>query len=169
MTYKIPNRKKPRVKIKRSHVMNPSKFCEFKKKYPEHSDISLFEFNKIIRKFNNNVIDEVVNYRYGVSLPERLGILVIVSFPSPKKKIIDFGTSNKTGVLTYHKNWETDNRLGKIAHVTEFSSFNIKYSRLWGFTPNRFFKKKMIEGFKKSWEKYIFIDNTEITIKKMLR
>ena len=78
--------------------MSESLFKEFKKKHPEHEVLTLAEFNRILRQFNNNIIDEVIEQRFGVTLPERLGHIVIASFPRSKKKIIDFGKSNKTGV-----------------------------------------------------------------------
>jgi hypothetical protein len=169
MTYKTPNLKGPRVKKKSSHVMSESLFKEFKKKHPEHKDINLTEFNRILRQFNNNIIDEVLDYRLGVVLPERLGSFVIASFPRSKKKIIDFGESNKTGVKSYHGNWDTDNRLGKIMYQNSFSTYNIKYHKLWTFTPTRNFKERMSTTFRKMWAKYIFIDNKDITLKTMLK
>jgi hypothetical protein len=169
MTYKAPNLNGPRVKKKSSHVMSESLFKEFKKKHPEHESMTLTQFNIILRQFNNNIIDEVIDYRFGVSLPERLGHFVIASFPRTKRKIIDFGKSNKTGVKTYHRNWDTDNRLGKIMYQNSSSTYNIKYHRLWTFRPTRNFKERMSVAFKKMWAKYIFIDNKNITLKTMLK
>jgi len=169
MTYKAPNLNSSRVKKISSHVMSESLFKEFKKKHPEHKDMILAEFNAILRQFNSNIIDQVIDYRFGVSLPERIGHIVIVSFPRSKKKIIDFGKSNKTGIKTYHGNWDTDNRLGKIMYQNNSSTYNIKYHRLWTFAPTRNFKERMSVVFKKMWAKYIFIDNKHVTLKTMLK
>ena len=169
MTYKAPNLNSSRVKKKSSHVMSESLFRDFKKKHPEHEGMTLTEFNRILRQFNNNVIDEVINYRFGVTLPERLGLFVIASFPRSKRKIIDFGKSNKTGVKTYHRNWDTDNRLGKIMYQNSSSTYNIKFNRLWTFKPTRDFKERMSIVFRKMWAKYIFTDNKNITLKTMLK
>lgn len=169
MAYKTPNLKGPRVKKKSSHVMGYHSFKEFLKKHPEHKGLKLSEFNTILRKFNTNIVDEVVNYRYGVVLPERLGSIVIASFPRSKKKIIDFGTSNKTGVKSYHRNWDTDNRVVKIMYQNATASYTIKHHRLWTFEPIRSFQNKVSTVFKKRWERYIFIDNKHTTLKKMLK
>ena len=96
MTYKAPNLKGSRIKRKSSHVMSDSLFLEFKKKHPEYKDMILSEFNAILRQFNNNIIDEVIDYRFGVALPERLGLFVVASFPKSRRRIIDFGANYRT-------------------------------------------------------------------------
>jgi len=169
MTYKAPNVKSSRVRRRSSHVMNDSLFREFKRKHPEYKDMILAEFNAILKQFNHNIIDEVIDYRFGVGLPERIGHFVIVSFPRSKKKIINFAESNKTGVKTYHGNWDTDNRLGKIMYQNSSSQYTIKYHKLWTFKPTRNFRERMSVVFKKMWAKYIFIDNKTVTLKTMLK
>lgn len=149
--------------------MSDSLFLEFKKKHPEYKDMILSEFNAILRQFNNNIIDEVIDYRFGVALPERLGLFVVASFPKSRRRIIDFGESNKTGVKTYHGNWDTDNRLGKIMYQKRSATSNVKYHMLWTFKPTRNFKERMSTIFKKKWAKYIFIDNKNVTLKTMLK
>jgi len=167
MTYKRPNRKKPRVKTKSSHVMSRSKLAEFKKKYPEHKGITESQFNAIIKKFNSNIVDEVIASKNGVSLPERLGQILIMSFPRSKKKSVDFGASNKLGEVVYHRNWDTDDRLGKIVYFAGRQS--VKYSNLWGLTPTRTFKLKVSSSYRKMWAKYIYVDNKDIRINTVLK
>lgn len=149
--------------------MTQSLFREFKKKHPEHKDMILSEFNNILRRFNHNIIDGVIDSRFGVALPERIGKIVVVSFPRSKRKIIDFGESNRTGVKSYHGNWNTDNRLGKIMYQNGASQYNIKYHKLWTFSPTRNFKERMSTVFKKKWAKYIFINNAQVTLRTMLK
>tara|TARA_R110002167_G_scaffold192045_2_gene394479 strand:+ start:59 stop:565 length:507 start_codon:yes stop_codon:yes gene_type:complete len=158
MSYKKPNIKGPRVKMKSTRVMNEVMLRVFKNKHPEYKNLTLADFNTVVKKFNENIIEEVINSRYGVTLPERIGRLVVVAFPKAKKKIIDFGKSNKTGVLSYHANWDTDNRLGKILYQNSVKGYGIKYHKLWTFTATRTFKEKVSIAFKMLWAKYIFID-----------
>lgn len=167
MAYKKPNVKKRRVKAKSLRVMNESVLREFKEQHPEHKDITLTEFNAIVKKFNTNIVNEVISNKNGVSLPELIGQLLIMSFPKSKKKAIDFGASNKTGVLTYHRNWDTDDRLGKIVYYS--GKYSVRYSHLWGFTPTRGFKSKMSEAYKKFWVKYIYVDNKSVSINSVLK
>ena len=57
MAYKKPNVKKRRVKAKSLRVMNESVLREFKEQHPEHKDITLTEFNAIVKKFNTNIVN----------------------------------------------------------------------------------------------------------------
>lgn len=168
MTYKKPNRKAPRARLKSARVMDAQTFKEFKEKHPEYSDLTLTEFNGIIKQFHKDIVEEVTEHRYGISLPERLGQLVIVSFPRSNRKVIDFGKSNKTGVMSYHRNWETDNRMGKLVYQTGSYMASFKYHRMWSFTAARGFKQRVSEAFVKMYQKYIQIDNNGISLRDAL-
>lgn len=159
MIYKKPDRKKPRVRDKSTSIMSDKKLTEFKKKFPEHKSLTLKSFNNILRQFNTNIVEAVQEERYGIALPEKIGHFVIVGFPKSKRKIIDCGESLKAGVRVYHRNDDTDDRLGKLLYQNSVSKFNIKNHRLWSFTPTRSFKKQVSMSFLKSWPKYIFVDN----------
>jgi hypothetical protein len=168
MTYKVPNKKAPRVRLKNVRIMNSKTLKEFHKLHPEHKGISLSEFNGIIKQFNENIIDTVVDFRYGVTLPERLGQLVIVSFPRPKRKVIDFGKSNELGERVYHANWDTNNRLGKLVYQNGGYGTAFRYNRLWGFTASRSFKTRVSNAFRKMYEKYIQIDNNGVALRNAI-
>lgn len=147
--------------------MNESVLREFKEQHPEHKGITLTEFNAIVKRFNTNIVDEVISNKNGISLPELIGQILIISFPRSKRKAIDFGASNKNGVLTYHRNWDTEDRLGKIVYHS--GKHSVRYSHLWGFTPTRGFKSKMSEAYRKLWAKYIYVDNKSVSINSVLK
>ena len=121
---------------------------DFKKLYPEYGSMTITTFNAIIKQFNNDIVDTVIDNRDGVRLPERLGLLQVMTFPKPKKKLIDFGKSNETGQIHYHGNWETDNKIGKITFRNTLDGYSYKNCRFWGLIPSRFFKKTMSGVFK---------------------
>lgn len=158
MDYKKPNRKGPRAREKSTLIMSHKKMTEFKNKFPEYKSLTLSEFNSIIRQFNTNIIEAVETERYGIALPERIGHFIIVGFPKSKKKIIDFGASNKAGQKMYHRNSDTDGRLGKLLFQNSAAKFNIRHHRLWTFKATRTFKERVSEAFLKFWPRYIFID-----------
>lgn len=139
--------------------MNTHELNKFKKMHPEYLDITLKEFSDIIRSFNSEIINTVISNRDGVILPENIGRLSIITFSRPKKKIIDFGKSNETGVLHYHKNWNTDNRLCKIMYNNKIKNYGNKNSQFYGFIPNREFKKTVSETINKNWQKYVYLNN----------
>lgn len=158
MAYRKPNVKGTRIRAKSTIIMSEKRLMEFKEKFPEYESLTLVEFNKIVKQFNLNIIEAVENERYGVALPERIGHFMIVGFPKSKKKIIDFGASNKAGTTVYHRNTDTDDRLGKLLFQNGAAKFNIRNHKLWTFKPTRNFKKTVSEAFLKSWPRYIFID-----------
>jgi hypothetical protein len=158
MSYKKPDRKGKRLRKKSTSVMDKYSIKKFQEMYPEHN-VTLKEFNNIVRHFNSNIVDVAINNRDGIELPERLGHLQILSFPKPSRKIIDFAKSNEAGEIRYHGNWDTDNRIGKIIYRNTLSGYAFKGSRFWGLIPTRSFKKRMSDIFKRKWQKYIYIDN----------
>lgn len=162
MEYKKPNVKGPRVNIPSIPVMDKLLFDKFINNYPEHKGLKRGMFTKIIRQFNLDVIDEIIRNRDGVYLPEGIGKLCILAFPRSKKKIIDFGTSNRTGILTYHMNWDTDNKLSKVVYSNEGSGYKITNYRFWTLLNSQLLKEKASIGFKENYERYIFIDNKKI-------
>lgn len=137
--------------------MSKSKFRKFIRMHPEHKGMAITQFNEIVRAFNNEIVDAVIDNRDGVLLPERLGELAIVAFPKPRRKAIDFGASNKAGELRYHTNWETDNKIGKIVYHKADQA--VKNGRFLGLIPSREFKTRMSKAFRRFFERYIYIDN----------
>lgn len=155
--YKIPDRNKPRGCYKAELVVTKKELREFLRKYPEHKGLTQLEFNSIVRQFNQNIIETVIENRDGVLLPERIGQLQIVSYKASKKRIVNFGLTNKTGTPHYEGNWETDNRIGKI--VFQKPGQKIEHGRLWGLITARPFKQKVSKAFLKFWPKYLFVNH----------
>lgn len=171
MAYKIPNRKNPRFRIKSSNLLGKEMFKAFKEKYPEHSELTMTEFNNIVRTFNKNIVEEFLDNPNGIELPERLGRIVIMSFPKAKRKVVDFGKSNETGVTCYHQNWDTDNRTAKIVYYNEHDkgSGNYLVKNLWGFHATENLRKRVSAIFKSNWQKFIQIDNNGLSIRQALK
>jgi transcriptional antiterminator len=159
MAYKIPDRKAPRNRPKSVSIMSTTELMKFRTKHPEYVDLTLKDFSDIIRAFNSEVINTATSNRDGVVLPENIGRLSIITFSRPKKKIVDFGTSNKTGILSFFKNWNTDNRLCKIMYNSTVKKYGNKNSRFYGFLPTREFKKEVSLAVNKNWQKYVYFNN----------
>lgn len=162
MSYRIPNRKGSRVRKPVTSIVDYKFVSEFRKQHPEYNSLSKAEFNTILSQFNLDIVNAAIDNRDGVRLPERLGLIQIMTFPRPKRKIADFGKSNETGELHYHGNWDTDNKIGKIVFKNTLDGYSYKNCRFWGLIPSRLFKKEMSTAFKRSWQKYIYIDNKRL-------
>lgn len=159
MSYKVPNKKGNRFRKPTKSLVDFKMISNFKKKFPEYGNITKTDFNLIIKEFNNSIVENAIENRDGVRLPERLGLLQILTFPRPKRKFVDFGKSNEAGELRYHANWETDNKIGKIVFFNTIEGYSYKNCRFWGLLPSRHFKKQMSQEFKDKWQKYIYVDN----------
>ena len=97
MSYRIPNRKGSRVRKPVTSIVDYKFVSEFRKQHPEYNSLSKAEFNTILSQFNLDIVNAAIDNRDGVRLPERLGLIQIMTFPRPKRKIADFGKSNETG------------------------------------------------------------------------
>tara|TARA_R110002126_G_scaffold147158_1_gene293181 strand:- start:1945 stop:2529 length:585 start_codon:yes stop_codon:yes gene_type:complete len=157
-----PNLKAPRFREKQHIVYNKKLYKEFLKKFPEHVNVTLLEFKKIIETFNGMMWQGVIDNRNGVELPEGLGYVFIAScIPSKTKKNVDFKKSAEYGVITNHKNWDSDNFLMKIFFTNTKVRYNLPNKELWSFYPVRAFKRKASKIYKENWAKYIAVDNTK--------
>ena len=81
MGYNKPDRTGKRFRKSSFVIMNNKKLNEFKELYPEYNDISLTEFNNIIKSFNDEIINAIVENRDGVLLPEKIGQMLSVDKP----------------------------------------------------------------------------------------
>jgi len=161
MSYKKPDRKKKRIRKSSSVIIDYSMVKSFKKKHPEHK-LSKTEYSRIVKQFNENMMEAAVDNRDGIRLPEMLGLIMLVGYPRPKRKIIDFAKSNETGEVHYHKNWDTDNKVVKIRYQNTLRGYSFRNCRFWGFIPSKRFKKMASDAFKKSYEKYVYVDNKNV-------
>lgn len=159
---KKPNVQGPRCREKFTTTLNETTFLAFKKKYPQYKSLTLDEFKVIVRTFNELLINSVIDNRNGIELPEGLGFIFIGTCQTPKKKfIMDYGTSNKTGVKTSHKNWESDNNLMKIFYSNYNTKHSFQHKQVWAFRPGKPFRHKASVAYKEQWTKYIPINPTE--------
>lgn len=153
---------KERFSITRDSVFAES--FKFKKKfsaiYPEFSHLSSTDMLKIIKCFNKRcVIEEVISNRIGVELPQLLGVLRISTFKtSPDHKILDFNETKKQGVRVYHHNFDTDSTMGKLLFRNDMSRHSIESNKVWGFVPDRTFKRTVSKTIKNNYKLFEYND-----------
>lgn len=157
--FKKPDVKAPRFREKSVHVLGVKLYKKFKRKFPEH-DISYADFKNIVNTYNTKLGEGVMEYRDGVELPESLGYIFIGSCaPMVTRPNIDFKKSAQYGILTTHKNWDSDSRLMKIFFTNYLVKYKVKNKQIWLFSPNREFKRKASKNYIEEWNKYIMIDS----------
>ena len=115
------------------------------------------EISNIIKAFNTEIWQTVVNTRDGVELPEQLGCMFIGTCQRPKKDNVDFGTSITLETRVRHRNFESDNYLCKIF----YSNYNFRFKdrELWSFKGHRSFTNATSVEYTKNWKRYIMVDN----------
>jgi len=155
---KKPDLNAPRFRNKRKTVITRDKLKLFKKKHPEHSEITFKEFKKIIMAFNNNMMEGVIDNRDGIELPAGLGFIFMGTCPPAKKQNIDFVKSIKYGIKTTYKNWDSDNKLMKIFYTNHTTKYPFSNKQVWSFKAVKTFRKKASDAYKKNWAKYIEVD-----------
>lgn len=159
--YPKPDLNAPRFRPKRHNILKASLYKAFIKKYPKYKDIDLATFKNIIRTFNEQLYHGIIENRDGVELPEGLGFVFMGTCSSPNKPNVDPATSLKYGVLTNHKNWDSDNKLLKIFYTNHTSKYPLHNKQVWAFKAVKQFRKAASDAYKENWAKYIAVDRTQ--------
>jgi hypothetical protein len=160
-TFKKPNLNAPRFRETKYNVLSKKLFVEFRQKYKEHKDLTYEQFKHIITAFNNNLYKGVIDNRNGIELPEGLGYIFIGTCPPGKKPNIDYKKSIEYGVVTNHRNWDSNNNLMKIFYTNAKVKYHFQNKQLWAFDGVRDFKRNASKTYKNEWTKYIAVDNTK--------
>jgi len=166
--YKSPDLNAPRRRKKSLNILN-DKFCsEFKKRNPEYKDLDNNVIKDVVRSFNEEIYNNVIENRNGVELPENLGIIFIGSCDKPNKDNIDYNKSIKYGVKVNHKNWDSDDLLMKIFYTNYTTRYLFKFRKLWKFKPHRDFARKASKVYREEFNKYLRIDSGQ-PVSKLFR
>lgn len=149
------NRSVPRIRKKYITLLTSNTFRLFKLKHPEYKNLSLLEYKKIIRTFNTEIVQTMIDNRNGVELLEGLGYIFMGTCDTPKKAVINLSETIKQGKQVVHKNWESDNKLLKIfySNCTVKGSFQNK--DLWSFKATQECRKAASAAYILNWTKYI--------------
>jgi hypothetical protein len=132
---------------------------EFIEKYPEYENISMDDALNILTTFHGKLWDHALNSRDGVELPEGLGYIFLGTCASAKKYNTDFGASIKMGVTVRHRNFESDNCLGKIFYTNFASKYKFKNREMWFFTATRDFKRSVSKVYPQNWKLYVQVES----------
>jgi hypothetical protein len=142
-------------------VTNKTFLKDAREKLPKLNNVTDQEIRKIIEGFNKEIVNAVIDNREGVELPESLGYLMIVACQPKQINAVDYAKSKKYGVKVYHKNWDTDGRMGKIIYSNASVKYKVKDREIWGFFPSREFSRTVSKIFRNNWMNYIEIANDE--------
>ena len=150
-----PNLKAPRWNAKTFNASGRTTFFKFfRSKYPEYKDFSEKEIRKIIKTFNETIVEQVIENRHGVELPEFCGRIFIGS--CKKKKInIDYKKTADNNKVMQHRNFESDDYLAKIFYSTYDIKHAYKNHELYAFKACRNFSRFVSKTYPNNWKTYI--------------
>lgn len=157
---RAPDLNAPRFRYQYRDILVKELIQAFKAKYPQYSDYDYKELVNAIKLHNQAIADEIMTNRDGVEFQSNLGYSFIgMTAPGKKNKSnIAWGKSVKLGLKVMHKNWDTDNKVGKIFYCNYGSRYRFENRQLWSFTPTRPFKRAASEAILKNWRSYIMVD-----------
>jgi nucleoid DNA-binding protein len=152
-----PDFSKPRYRPKRLELDGKEFYKALVEKIPNAANIPHTDIKKLIKQFNETVLQNIVDNREGVELPQGLGYIFIGSCKI-KKECVDYGKSIKYGVKVTHKNWNTEGYASKIFYSNCTVKYKIPDNNMWIFKAARKLKKEASKAFSENWNKYVHID-----------
>jgi len=158
---RAPDLNAPRFRYKFTDILTVDMVKAFKKKYPQYANYKDMDLLRALSLQHQLMAREVRDSRDGIELPSNLGFLFIgMVKPAGKKKRqnIAWAKSIKLGIKVLHKNWETDNRIGKIFYCSYVGQNRFENRQLWAFNACRPFKRSTSEAILKNWSNYSAID-----------
>jgi len=153
--FKKPDLNAPRKRKKSLNLLDDNFYKEFKERNPEYTELDNSVIKEVIRSFNEEIYNNVIENRDGVELPENLGIIFIGSCKKSSKINIDYKKSKEYGVKVKHKNWDSDNLLMKIFYTNYNNRTLFRFRNLWRFKPHRDFARKASTNYRKGFNKYV--------------
>ena len=156
--FKKPDVKGPRYRPEIQSILTKKFFEDFKSKYSKYKHLENADLRTIIKKFNESLFQNVIDFRDGMQLPESIGWLFIGTCQTSKKRNIDFAKSHKYGMTVVNKNWETDGKLAKIFFTNYAPKHKMKNREFWSFVACRKFKITVAKTYPENWNTYLVIE-----------
>lgn len=139
----------------------------FFKKFPQYSEYKTNrpkDYTEIIKAFHSDLIQAVIDNRYGANMPLKFGNLKLVAF----KRTRDYPNFNlyRQGKVGGFTNNHTDGLSCKIVYTNKSNRFKLKDKIMWAFYPEDIFSKRVSKAFSQEYQKYIISPNIRQIQKK---
>lgn len=157
--FKKPDLNAPRRRRGACKIVTVKLIEEFKKKYPQYSEIDLQTGKDILNTFHGKLWNHALHNRDGVELLEGLGYIFLGTCKNTKKIPIDFKKSVEQGVKLRHRNFDSDNYIAKIFYTNFASKYKFKNRELWYFKGTRDFTRSVCDVYRANWKLYVQVEN----------
>ena len=154
-----PDLHSPRYRTRTLDILTKEFFKEFKTKYPQYSELSNRELKNKIKLINKSIYQTILNERYGVELPNGLGLIFIGSCPKKISSNTDYVKSITYGKQIQTRNYDSDEFVAKIFYTNYEQKYRFKFHETWGFSGVREFKRSIKDIYKEHWNRFIRVDN----------
>ena len=157
---------RPHIEFRTASKENYKNFCE---QHPSIS-ISFKDFIKIIKTYNQNLINHLIETGDKVKLPYGIGDLRIVKYKPIKTKItksgkelpnytIDWIETKKAGKYIYYLNDHTEGY--KYLFMWKWASSRLKHAEIWSFKASRIHSRRLGALLKKPNSHYrdVYVEN----------
>lgn len=152
-----PDLNAPRFRETYVEVLDRFKINEFLDKYknvhPEMASYDILKVRNIIRTFNKNLYNLVIDTREGVELPNNIGC-IFITVVKPKKNFINYKESIGKKKPIYFTNNKTDGYLADVVFSTKDNRYHFKNHEIWQFNTARDFKRDLCKRFPLTWNNY---------------
>lgn len=154
--FKAPDVKGPRFRPKWKSYLKRETFKDLESEYPE---VNFKGFSEIIKCFNKNLVQGMIDSREGVELPQGLGYVFMGSCKPPKRSMIDYLASAKYGKQIRHRNLGEDGRLLKLFYTNCTSKYKFRSRQIWSLKFCKPVRKRCSIAFKENWPFYTEVDD----------
>ena len=156
--FSTPDLEAPRYRYKFKETLTLDFIKKFKTKYPQYAHYKDNVLINAIKAHNRALCKTVVTLRDGVELQASMGVIFIGTCHNTKKQPIAFKKSIELGIKVFHRNWETDNNIGKIFYSNYYSKM-FENKHLWTFTAVRQFSREVAQEYPKKWKMFVSMDH----------
>lgn len=154
-----PDLNAPRYRVNRVTLLNKEFYDSFYKKYPEYKDQDMSTIKEIVKTFNKELAQTIINERDGVEFPEGLGYSFIGTCKPTKRKNINFQVSHEYRKKLEHRNFESDRYIAKIFYSNYASKYKYKNRELWQFKADRAFTRAVSKTYPENWKQYVQVES----------
>lgn len=153
--FKQPDLNRPRFRPKRLNLVNSKTLTEIQNSDKDLKNLTMSELKSILFTTNQIAQEKIIELRDGVELPEQLGYIFMGSCPrSSKRKNVDYKKSKELGKVVSHKNWETEQTVGKVFYTNYETKYHFKFHECWSFKGVRDFTRSVSANYKIDFRKY---------------
>ena len=147
-----------RYRKKQYEVLNVKLLKRFKKEHKKYKDVKNKTLYKIATEFHDLFFDEVGRNPGGCNLPNRLGLIILISYTG--RKSINRALSTKENKV-YYNNSDTNDLMCKITYSNYNPNYLFADKGIWYYRPDQNSQRELSKVFKRDFSKYMYLSKLD--------